>query len=124
MSKKYFDRIDRNWYEEKQLRIDLINREVDDLINNLEDFKNGELDVDYQTNCIRRGVMGAIEEVVENLNLYWNYELVSEEKYYMEEYTFLSSKMGELEKQMEEVKDKIEKAQWNIQRLEDKGDKE
>lgn len=117
--KRYFDRIDRNWYEEKQLRIELINCEVGDLINNLEDFKNGELDVDYQTNCIRRGVMGAIEEVVETLNLYWNYELVPEDKYYMEEYTFLSSKVGDLEKQLEETKSKIKDVQSNINRLEE-----
>lgn len=119
MSKRYFDRIDRNWYEEKELRKFCFDYETQDLRNNLDNFVEGIYNIEGQCDIITQTLKGDIKEVVERLNLYWNYSLVSEEDYYMEEYTFLSSKMGDLEKQMKEVKDKIEKAQWNINRLEE-----
>lgn len=116
--KKYFDRIDQNWYEEKELRKFCFDYETQDLRNNSEDYINDIYNIEGQCDILIDTLKGDIESVVERLNTCWNYELVSEDKYYMEQYIYLSSKCGELEKQLEETKKKIEDAQENIHRLE------
>lgn len=116
--KKYFDRIDRNWYEEKSLRQMYLEYETGDIRDNLEEYVMKLHDIDTQCNLLKLAINGDIEKVVERLNEYWNYDLVSEDKYYMEQYTYLSSKVGELEGQLEETKKKIKDVQENIHRLE------
>ena len=116
--KRFFDRIDRNWYEEKSLREMYLEYEVGDIRDNLEEYVMELHNIDTQCNLLKLAINGDIEKVVERLNEYWNYDLVSEDKYYMDEYTFLSSKVGDLEKQIEETKNKIKDVQSNISRLE------
>ena len=118
MSKKYFDRIDKEWYEEEQLRRIYLENEVEDIKQHLPLYIDRLLSVDMQCEYIKLATNGPIGAIVDKLNLNWNYELVSEDKYYMEEYTFLSSKVGDLEKQLEETKNKIKDVQNNINRLE------
>lgn len=119
MSKKYFDRIDRNWYEEKELRKFCFDYETQDLRNNLDNFVDGLYNIEGQCDILKLTLNGDIKKVVERLNEYWNYNLVPEDTYYVEQYTYLSSKCGDLEKQLEETKKEIEKAQFNINRLEE-----
>ena len=116
--KKYFDRIDQNWYEEKELRKFCFDYETQDLRNNLEDYTNDIYNIEGQCDILIDTLRGDIENVVDRLNTCWNYELVSEDKYYMDQYTYLSSKCGKLEEELKEVKKGIEQAQDNINRLE------
>lgn len=118
MSKKYFDRIDRNWYEEKQLRKVYFDYELNDIKDNFDNFLDNVYDIEGACDYVKLAINGEIDLVVDHLNANWNYELISEDKYYMDEYTFLSSKVGDLEKQLEETKNKIKDVQSNISRLE------
>jgi hypothetical protein len=116
--KRFFDRIDRNWYEEKELRKFYLDYETQDLRNNLDNFLEGTYNIEGACDIFKLAINGNIDLVADRLNANWNYELVSEDKYYMDEYTFLSSKCGDLEKQLEETKSKIKDVQSNISRLE------
>jgi archaellum component FlaC len=114
---KYFDRIDRKWYEEKDLRKVYFDYEIQSIKDDYNDFIDNFYDIQGACDYIKLAINGPIQTIVDKLNCNWNYELISEEKYYMDQYTSLSSKVGELEEQLEETKNQIEKVQFNLHRL-------
>lgn len=117
--KRFFDRVSNCWFDEDVLRKNYLKCELGDIETNIKYYIDKSLSIDTQCDYIKLAINGPIKTVVDKLNILWGYELVPEENYYMEQYTLLSSKVGELEEQLEETKKEIEKVQWNINRLEE-----
>ena len=57
---------------ERELRIMLMQEETDDIINNIDDYMDGNLDLGNQLHCIDTAKNGDIEEIIKMLENNWN----------------------------------------------------
>lgn len=57
---------------EKELRTMLYKYEIQDLLDNQEEYFKGFLNLEYQFSCIRTAVDGEIVAVIKMLNESWN----------------------------------------------------
>lgn len=68
----YFIEDTREVVNERKLRKMLFNLEVEDLVQNVNEYLDGELNLDYQCNCIKNSKNAKIEEVIYMLGTNWN----------------------------------------------------
>lgn len=57
---------------ENELREMLYKYEIQDLLDNKDDYFKGFLNVEYQFNCIRKAIDSDIKEVIDMLETNWN----------------------------------------------------
>lgn len=117
MSKRYYDESCGMFAEEEDIRRTLLEFETKDILDNLEDYVNGFISIYGQVSLLELACDGDLQEVVDNLNENWGCEFKEEEKYYIDRYTFLSSKVGDLEKQLEDTKREIKEVQDKIHKI-------
>lgn len=58
--------------DERYLRKYLFQEEIGDITNNLDDYLDGGLDIEWQFDCIRTAKYGDMKDVIKALNESWN----------------------------------------------------
>ena len=65
---------DREIWTEKQCRQYLLEEEQNDIMNNIDEYLNGELgfNIEHQLKCIKTAIKGDMDDVLDNLRTSWN----------------------------------------------------
>lgn len=58
--------------DERYLRKYLLEEELGDITNNINDYLDGGLNIEWQFKCIRTAITGHMEDVIKALNESWN----------------------------------------------------
>ena len=61
---------------EKELRKMLLFEETNDIINNIDDYMNGDLSLDNQLKCIKDCLDSSIDNLIETANSSWNIPVI------------------------------------------------
>lgn len=94
--------------DERELRRMLIEEETEDIINNIDDYVDGNFDLGNQLHCIDTAKNGNIEKIIKMLGNNWNIpvKVVNENKYNaliildtkisLEDYSIVKTKIKEI----------------------------
>lgn len=72
---KIYDYDDDKYYSEDEIRQAYLKREIEDIINNIDDYYKGFLNLERQCEKIKNIKFQDINNIIYELNCYWGYNL-------------------------------------------------
>jgi hypothetical protein len=79
MKKLYYDLDEEKYLTERDIRKLSLKEETDDIINNINNYLDGTLSIESQTDLIKNCVYGDISNLVQGLNDSWGYNIATQE---------------------------------------------
>ena len=87
--------------DERYLRKYLFEEELGDITNNLDDYLDGGLDIEWQFDCIRTAKNGDMKDVIKVLNESWNVPIKEVEEIEVDKFAeileLIEDKLNEVE---------------------------
>ena len=80
MKKLYYDLDEEKYLTESEIRELSLIEEVDDIRNNINNYLDGTLSIESQTDLIKNCVYGDISNLVQGLNDNWGYNIATQEE--------------------------------------------
>lgn len=75
---KYYDESIDKYYTEYELRKMLLVEETNDILNNINDYVEGQIDIKHQSEIINNCVNNDLYWVINQLNDCWGFNIISE----------------------------------------------
>ena len=80
MKKLYYDLDEDKYLTERDIRKLSLKEETNDILNNINNYLDSTLSIESQTDLIKNCIYGDIENIVDNLNRSWGYNIATQEE--------------------------------------------